>query len=462
MKSIKALHEDFTSGKASPLSVTKESLALIEKRNPELNAFITVLKDSALAEAQTSEVRYEHHKELGPLDGMPIAIKDLIYIEGVRCTAGSKILADNVAQYSSPVVKNLKSAGAVLIGTTNLHEFAAGSTGDNPHFGPARNPWDTTKDSGGSSAGSAVAVAASLAVGALGTDTGGSVRIPAALCGCLGLKPTYGRVSRLGVIPLAPSLDVVGTLNSGAWDAAATLQVIARHDGPDLTTVDAPVPDYISELNRPAASRKIGVPREYFERTLDSGVEARFAHFLSELSGMGFSVIDVDIGGLDQAYSKWLPIRRAEASSFHEKWLRTVPGDYGADVFRTLRQGLEILAVDYIGALNSRPAMMEKVSLAMADCEAMVLPTVRIPAPKIGQEAVQIRGNEVDVYSALNRLNLPFNFFGLPALSIPIGAVDGVPTGAQIVGRLFEESRILALADSIEKELGPYPDPPSP
>ena len=226
---IRELAASYRDGSASPTSAARACLSRIDALNKNLNCYITVLRDAALGAAEESEKRFRAGSPLGLLDGIPLAVKDLIYIQGVRCTAGSKILADNVAPYDAAVVRRLKAAGAVILGTTNLHEFAAGTTSVNPHYGAVRNPWDEGRVSGGSSGGSAAAVAAGMAAGALGTDTAGSVRIPAALCGVLGLKPTYGRVSRLGVVPLASSLDTVGILASCAWDAGAMLQCMAGH-----------------------------------------------------------------------------------------------------------------------------------------------------------------------------------------------------------------------------------------
>ncbi|MDA4121377.1 MAG: amidase family protein, partial [Thaumarchaeota archaeon] len=293
-RSIKALGEAYDAGTLTPVKAAKSFLARIERVNPTLNCYITVLADSALEAAKQSEARFMEGSRLGPLDGVPVAVKDIIYIKGVKCTAGSKILAENVAGYDSPVVRRLKAAGAVIIGTTNLHEFAAGVTSDNPHYGPVRNPWDPRRIAGGSSGGSAAAVSANLASGALGTDTAGSVRIPAALCGVLGLKTTYGRVSRLGVIPLASSLDTVGTINNCAWDAAAMLQVIAGHDAEDMTTTDAEVPDYLGELQKPVGTPRVGVPRRYFHDLLDPGVVSAFEGFLDRLRQLGCRVENVE------------------------------------------------------------------------------------------------------------------------------------------------------------------------
>jgi len=453
---IKELAEAYSAGSTLPVDVTKEYLRRIEQLNPKLNCFITILADSAMKAAALSEQRFKAGNPLGPLDGIPVAIKDIIYIEGVRCTAGSKILANNVATYDAPVVKRLKEAGAVIVGTTNLHEFAAGVTSENPHYGSVRNPWDVTRVAGGSSGGSAAAVAARLATIGIGTDTAGSVRIPAALCGVLGLKPTYGRVSRLGVIPLAASLDTVGVLSSNAWDAAATLQVIAGHDKDDVTTVDTQGTDYINSLSLPFRGARMGVIRSYAREMIDPRVEENFSNFISKLGEIGCTSQDVDLEGMDQIYDRWLLIRRAEATAFHLGWLESSPELYGEDVRKLMELGKDVRAVDYVNALNARPSTIERFTDSMKKFDFLALPSTCIPAPSMGQPRVTIKGKEVEVYSALNRLTLPFNYLGFPTLSIPSGFVGGLPVGVQIVGRLFDEAGILRLAHAYEDKFGPH------
>ncbi|HEV2137432.1 MAG TPA: amidase [Nitrososphaerales archaeon] len=458
-RTIQELAEAYSAGSTLPVAATKAYLSRIEQLNPKLNCFITVLADSALKAAANSEQRFKSGNPLGPLDGIPVAIKDIIYIEGVRCTAGSKILANNVATYDASVVKKLKEAGAVIVGTTNLHEFAAGVTSENPHYGPVRNPWDVSRIAGGSSGGSAAAVAAGLAATAIGTDTAGSVRIPAALCGVLGLKPTYGRVSRLGVIPLATSLDTVGVLSSNAWDAAATLRVIAGHEKDDVTTVDSQATDYIDGLSLPFQGARIGVVRNYASEIVSPSVEKNFSKFISTLVEIGCTTHDLEIESMDQIYDRWLLIRRAEATAFHLGWLESSPELYGEDVRKLMELGKDVRAVDYVNALNARPSMIERFANSMMGLDFLALPTTCVPAPLIGQPRVNIKGKELEVYSALNRLTLPFNYLGFPALSIPSGFVGGLPVGAQIVGRLFDEAGVLHLAHAFDKKFGQHPAP---
>ena len=460
MRTIRDLAKAFRTQSVSPVAITGETLRRIERFNPRINCYITVLRDSALSEAERSEKRFKEGKACGPLDGIPIAVKDLFYIQGVKCTAGSRILANNIAPYDSSAVRRLKAAGAVLIGTTNLHEFAAGVTNVNPHYGPVRNPWDETRVSGGSSGGSAAAVASGMAVGAIGTDTAGSVRIPASLCGVLGLKPTYGRISRLGVVPLASSFDTVGTLTSCAWDSAALLQVLAGHSVEDLTTSATEVPDYTSGMGTPFGGARVGVPKLYFRYSNDPSVEEVFDRFIGKAESLGCTVKEADFDGIQEVYDSWLTIRRAEATAFHLKWLEGSPGLYGDDVRKSLELGRRITAVEYVNAQNSRPLLMERFASSMRDYDVMAVPTTSILAPTIGQTSVEINGKQVDVYSALNRLTLPFNYVGFPALTIPTGLAAGLPVGVQLVAKPFEEAGLLRFADAFEGKYGPYPDPP--
>ncbi len=460
MSSIRSLSEGFRRGSDSPLSVTERLLKRIERLNPKFDCFITVLRDS-LSQAAESEARFKEGRPIGPLDGVPVAVKDLLYIKGVKCTAGSKILANNVAPYDSSAVRRLKEAGAVIIGTTNLHEFAAGVTSVNPHYGAVRNPWDEARVAGGSSGGSAAAVVLGMATAALGTDTAGSVRIPASLCGAVGLKPTYGRVSRLGVIPLASSFDTVGTLTSCAWDAAALLQVLAGHEAEDVTTSGVDVPDYLSGMKSQTGPLRVGVPKDYFHDLLDPGVAKVFEHFLGELDAMGWSRKEVEFDGAREAYAAWLPIRRAEATAFHLRWLTSSARLYGEDVRKSLELGKDVSAVEYVNAQNSRPLLMERFAASMKDVDVMAVPTTSIPAPEIGQDTVEIEGKRTEVYSALNRLTLPFNVVGFPAVTVPAGFSKGLPVGAQLVARPFDEPTLLTAADAYERHRGPYAQPAS-
>jgi len=457
---IRELNRAYRDGRTSPVKVTERYLDSIERLNPKLNCFITVLRGSSLAQAEEAEKQMKAGTLLGPLQGVPVAIKDLIYIEGVKCTAGSRILAESVAGYDAYLVRRLKKAGAVILGTTNLHEFAAGITNVNPHYGPVRNPWDPARISGGSSGGSAAAVSAGLAGAAIGTDTAGSVRLPAGLCGVVGLKPTYGLISRIGVIPLASSFDTVGTLTRSSWDAAALLSAVAGHDEGDVSTADVPLPDYVPEATAPLGQPKVGVPQGYFLEGLEAGVDTEFRAFLSRLTQIGCSVQPMEISAMAAVQDIFYPIRRAEASAFHEKWLSTEANLYGDDVRRTLELGARIPATQYINAQNSRPALREAFLGSMAPFDVLAAPTSMITAPSIGQSSIELNGKEADVQSTLVRLTLPFNVVGFPAVSLPVGLSAGLPVGAQLVARPFDEALLLRLANAYEERFGNFPDPP--
>ena len=452
--------EAYRSGATTPSAATGEYLRRIQSLNPRLNCFITVLTDQAKDSAAESDRRFKEGAPLGPLDGVPIAIKDLIYIEGVRCTAGSRVLENNVATYDAPVISRLKSAGVVLLGTTNLHEFAAGVTSINPHFGPVRNPWDQSRVPGGSSGGSGAAVAAGLAAAALGTDTGGSVRIPGALCGVLGFKPSYGRVSRLGVVPLAPSFDTVGILALTAWDAAALLNVLAGHSKEDMTTADVGTEDFVAATSRPVGAVRVGVVRNFFFDAIDPGVRASFEGFVSRLADLGCAVSDVDLGWVPGAFERWLPIRKVEATAFHLSWLQSAPGLYGDDVRELLEEGKSVTGVEYMTAVNARPSFMEKFADTMKGLDFLAAPCTAVPAPKLDQETVTIGGKVMSVRSALIKPSIPFNYIGCPVASVPSGLVGGLPVGVQLVGKLFDEGGLLGLLQKYETKFGPFPKAP--
>ena len=457
---IRALGQAYRSGSITPTGATEDYLRRIEALNPRLNCFITILRDQALKAAAESEERLRSGNPRGPLDGIPLAVKDLIYIEGVRCTAGSRILANNVATYNAAVVSRLRAAGAVIVGTTNLHEFAAGVTGFNPHYGSVRNPWDETREPGGSSSGSGVAVSAGLSAAAIGTDTGGSVRIPGALCGVLGFKPTYGRVSRLGVIPLASSLDTVGVLVTSAWDAAALLSAIAGHDKEDMTTADVEVPDYVGALSSPTIRPRVGVIRSFFFEAMDPAVEENFEAFVTRLTDIGCETKDAEVDWVQGAFERWLPVRKVEATAFHLGWLESTPELYGDDVRELLEEGKAVSGVEYVTAVNARPSFMERFSETMRGFDFLAAPCTATPAPGIDQKAVNLNGKTVSVRSALIKPSIPFNYIGCPVASVPSGLVGGLPVGAQLIGKLFDEAGLLRMVNAYEAKFGPYPRPP--
>jgi len=458
LTTIRDLSASYAEGRQSPVKVTEDLLAKVEKLNPAIDCYITILKESALAEAEIAETLFKEGKSIGFLQGIPLAIKDIVYIKGVRCTAGSKILESNLAPYDSPVARRLKSQGAVILGTTNLHEFACGVTNVNPHYGATRNPWDLDRIPGGSSGGSAASVSAGMSVAAVGTDTAGSVRIPASLCGVVGLKPTYGRISRVGVVPLSSSFDTVGTLTGCTWDAAVMLQALAGPEQGDMTTADIGVPNYLEDVDR-LGEKKVGVPRRFIEGRVTGGVMSTFESYLSDLSRLGCDVVDLEVEAFEEAAQVFFPIRRAEASAFHQKWLAEHPEMYGRDVREKLEDGRRILAVDYVNAQNRRPELRQRLIESMGEADFLATPTTSVVAPRIGQESVEILGKGVDVYTALVEMTLPASLVGFPALSIPVGHSEGLPVGAQLMARPYDESGLLAIANAYEKTVGRFPEP---
>jgi aspartyl-tRNA(Asn)/glutamyl-tRNA(Gln) amidotransferase subunit A len=428
------------------------TLERIDKLNPSLNSYITVLYESAREEARKADSMIKKGEYRGPLHGMPISLKDLIYIKGIKSTSGSKILADFVPNYDSMVVTKLRQAGAIIIGTNNTHEFACGITNVNPHFGSTRNPWETTRMSGGSSGGSAVSVSAGMCAGSIGTDTSGSIRVPSSLCGLFGLKPTYGRVSKFGVMPLAPSIDHVGPITRSPWDAACILQFTAGYDENDSSTADLPVPDYLSGISKRTGRFGVGIPRQFFFDLIDPRVRKVFDEFVDKIARCDISSVPVNVDHTDKILDTWRAFRLGESAATHEEWIRTRSEDYGKDVITMLRKGLEITAVHYINAHKWRDEIRQSLVKAMEGLDALLVPTTVIPAPRLDQDTIEIGGRTVEVYPTLSRLTTVFDVTGLPVLNIPAGLVDGkLPVGVQLVGRPFDEERLFQIAEAYEQ-----------
>jgi len=450
---VSSLAPEIAKGEIRPTDLVDGLLNRIKRLDPKLNAFITVTDGAARQRARDLEAMLRTGRLLGPLHGIPIAVKDIIDVAGARCTMGSKIFADHIPREDATVVARLREAGAIIIGKTNLHEFASGTTNVNPHYGPCRNPWDLERISGGSSGGSAVAVACGMGVASLGTDTSGSIRIPAALCGTVGLKPTFGRVSKQGVFPLSPSLDHVGPIARTSMDCAHLLQRMAGHDPIDDYSADEAVPNFVERMDE--AKMRLGVPRDYFLDLLDEDVEKVFWRFVKKMESIGFAVREVRLESAELIRDAWAPIRRAEASAVHEELVKRHSSQYGTDVLRMLQDGTRYTAVQYIKAQDYRRIVLADLQRILKDDDALLCPATPIPAPKIGSEEVEIRGEVLDVYSTLVRLTIPFNVTGLPAVTVPAGfSREGLPIGVQIAGRPFEEGRILGVAHLYEQAEG--------
>jgi aspartyl-tRNA(Asn)/glutamyl-tRNA(Gln) amidotransferase subunit A len=453
--SIHELSKLISSKSLSPVDLVEDTLERIDALDEELHAYITVTRDSARKEAKKAEMDIRDGKYLGPLHGIPVSLKDLIYVSGVRSTSGSRILSDFTPDYDATVVKRLKEAGAIIVGTNNTHEFACGITNINPHYGSSKNPWDPSRMSGGSSGGSAVAVSAGMAVGSLGTDTSGSIRVPSSLCGLFGLKPTYGRVSKYGVMPLAPSIDHVGPIARTAWDTAALLQAIAGFDILDESTLDLPVPDYlqiVSETLDKPRKFSLGVPQQYFFDLIDSRVMEVFENCLNEMHGCGVSTVPVTLNETHKISDAWKAFRLGESAAVHSSWLKSRRNEYGSDVLTMLERGTKITAVEYITALRYKKELKDAFLRAMKGLDGLLVPTTAISAPLLEETSIDINGKNTEVYVALSRLTTVFDITGLPALNVPAGLVDGsLPIGVQLVGREFDEALLLSLANEYER-----------
>ena len=450
--SIEEVARLYRKRKASPVEVTKLMIARIEQLNPKLNAYITVTADLALTQAKKAEAELlaprgrKGHRDRGPLHGIPISLKDNIYTKNIRTTAGSKILKDFIPQVDAPAWAQLREAGAILVGKTNLHEFAYGVTTDNPHYGPTRNPWDLARIPGGSSGGSAAAVAAGLCYGGIGTDTGGSIRIPSSLCGTVGLKPGIGRVSAEGVVPLSPRLDFVGPLARTVRDAALLLDpTFARAKGEPTTRLS------LRALDKRANRLRLGLPKEFFLDVVSDDVHKAFHESIRLLQTQGAQLKDVSIPLLSETEEAGNDIAWAEATHYHQQagWFPSRADDYGEDVRSRLEMGAQVSATDYLQALATRDKFIQQFHLAMADAQvdAVVAPTTPIVAPLIGEESTAIGKANHATRALLLRLNRPANLAGIPAISIPCGFTStGLPIGVQLIGAVTTEPLLLQIA----------------
>ena len=432
--------------RVSPVELTEACLARIEQLNPRLNAFITVTAEAALAEARAAEASIHAKRWLGPLHGIPIALKDLIDTAGVRTTAASAVFQDRIPQGDAQVVRRLKAAGAVVLGKLNLHEFAYGASGLISHYGAVRNPWSPAHMAGGSSSGSAAAVAAGLCFGALGTDTGGSIRLPSALCGTVGLKPTYGRVSCQGVIPLARSLDHVGPMTRTVLDATLVLQAIAGYDTEDTATQDVPVPDFTHTWGRNVASLRLGLPSGFFA-DLDPEIRIRVSEAITVLQSLTTNTREVP-WTLDPDST----VQKAEAYAFHAETIANHPELYSPETLWRLRSGQHITAPEYIEAKRKQAQLQREMGRLFSTVDLLVMPTVPVATPLVADLHPGEQGNLRKTELATLRNTRPFNLSGLPAISVPCGfTASGLPVGLQIAGPPWGEAAVLRLAYAYEQ-----------
>lgn len=435
----------------SPVEVVRAFLRRIEADDKKINAFITLLPRRALTAARRAEREILKGRYIGPLHGIPFAAKDLFFTKGIRTTCGSKILADFVPRYDAAVIERLSSAGAILLGKLNMHEFAYGTTSVNPHYGPVHNPWDRERITGGSSGGSAAALACSFVLLTLGTDTGGSIRIPSALCGISGLKPTYGRISRYGVYPLCWSLDHPGPMARSAADLAVAMNVLAGHDPRDPSTVRVPVPNYTKALAGDLRGIRLGVPDSYYFDCLDGEVRAAVNKAIGDFKQLGAKVQPISIPHLQEASTAAFIALLAEGAASLEKWHHTRSRDLGDDVRSRLNLGTTISATQYLKAQRIRRKVRENFLTAFGKVNALLTPQLPITAPKIGQSSVSIGKVAEAVPSALTRFTRIYNLIGIPSLSLCCGfSSSGMPIGLQIAAKPFDEETVLKVAHAYE------------
>jgi len=460
------------SGETTSVEATRACLARIAQVDGKVKAFLRLDEHGALAAAEASDARRKSGNPLGPLDGVPVAVKDIFLTEGVETTCASRVLQGFVPPYDATPVRLLKEAGTPILGKLNQDEFAMGSSNESSAYGPCHNPWDVTRTPGGSSGGSAAALAAREVFGTLGTDTGGSIRQPAALTNTVGLKPTYGRVSRYGVIAYASSLDAPGPMARTVGDVAALLQVLARHDPRDSTSAPADVPDYLADLEHGVAGLKLGVPREYFVEGMDPEVEASVREALKAYERLGATLVDVSLPHTKYALATYYLLAPAEASSNlarydgvryglrarDAKGLKDMYGltrdqGFGPEVKRRIMLGTYALSAGYydayyLKAQKVRTLIRDDFAKAFTQVDALVTPTSPVPAFKLGEKV----NDPLSMY-LMDVCTLPCNLAGLPGLSLPCGFTKtGLPIGLQLMGRPFDEAKLLRIARAFERE----------
>lgn len=443
LSSIEQLGRALRAGTTSAERAVGRCLARIAERDGLLNAFIAVYADDALSAARQADRELAAGRDRGPLHGVPVSLKDLIDVRGRATTAASRVRSGHVAGADAPLVVRLREAGAVLIGKTNLHEFAFGTTNEDSAFGPVRHPLDRERSPGGSSGGSAVSVADGMAFASIGTDTGGSVRIPAAACGLVGLKPSYGEIPTDGVVPLSATLDHVGPLCRSVSDAGLVYDAL-RGARPASIKVDE------------AAGLRLGVPRHYFQSRLDEEVATVFEEACARLRTAGVQLEDVQIAHAGETASIYLAIVLAEAAAYHARTLDSRPDDYTPNVRLRLEMGRYLLAEDYVRALRGREVLTAAVHAALAGRDGLLLPALAVPATPLGAETVRLGGVDEPIRAAMLRLTQLFNVTGHPAIAVPCGhTAEGLPVGAQLVGPAGDTPGLLRAARAVEPYLNP-------
>jgi aspartyl-tRNA(Asn)/glutamyl-tRNA(Gln) amidotransferase subunit A len=438
--------------RVSSREVTQSCLDRIAQWQPRLNAFMAIEAEAALAAADQADAAKAKGNSSGALHGVPLAHKDMYYETGKVVTCGSLIRRDFIATTTSTALQRLKDAGTVRLGSLQMAEFAYGPTGHNAHYGPVHNPWALDHITGGSSSGSGAAVAARLTFAALGSDTGGSIRMPAHFCGVTGLKTTVGRISRAGAMPLSQSLDTVGPLARSAEDCALLLGLMAGADASDPTAAAGPLPDYKGATSQPIKGLTIGVPAAFYVDDLDSEVARILDETLAVLKREGADIVQVELPDQRQLTAACQLVLAVEAAGFHKRWMIERPQDYSPQVLMRLQNGLAIPAVSYLEAMRWRGPALSAHSAAVAGVDAVIAPVAPVAAPTIAESDV---GNSPDAESVIQRLTRftrPINYLGLPSLSIPSGFTrGGLPVGMQLIGRSFDEAMLLRIGAAFQR-----------
>jgi len=447
-----ALARAIAEKKISSREATQSCLDRIAQWQPRLNAFVAIERDEALAAADQADAALAKGASRGALHGVPLAHKDMYYDAGRVVTCGSKIRRDFVATTTSTALQRLKDAGMVRLGSLQMAEFAYGPTGHNAHFGAVHNPWNVDHITGGSSSGSGAAVAARLTSAALGSDTGGSVRMPAHFCGVTGLKTTVGRVSRAGAMPLSQSLDTVGPLAQSAEDCALLLGLMAGADPEDPTAIAGPLPDYMAATKQPMKGITIGVPAAFYVDDLDPEVARVLEETVATLKREGAEVVKVELPDQRQLSSASQLVLAVEAAAFHKRWMIERSQDYGPQVLMRLQNGLAVPAVSYLEAMRWRGPALSAHAAATAGIDAVIAPVSPIPAPTIAESDVGNSPEADAVLPRITRFTRPVNYLGLPALSIPCGFTrSGLPVGLQLIGRSFDEATLLRIGAAFQR-----------
>lgn len=454
-KDLATISELIRKREVSPVEIVTELLERIDQIDPILNTIITLDRDAALEKARLAEEELNQGKYRGPLHGVPIGIKDLIFTKGIKTTMGSEIYAEFIPTENAFVIDQLETAGAIIFGKLNTHQFAYGPTGDRSYYGPVRNPYDITKIPGGSSSGSAASVAACLNYGALGTDTGGSIRVPAAFCGIVGMKPTYGRVSKRGVFPLAWTLDHTGPMTRTVTDNALMLNAISGYDAKDVDAIKIEREDFTRYLGKDIKGKVIGIPTRFFNEYADQDIKLRIKHIADLLADLGAYIIDVDIPDMEPIEQAQRAIIRSEAYAIHEQHLKDHPDKWDSEVKERLYTGLDVTGYEVARAHQTRKQMRQEYHSIFRQVDALLTPTTTIFPPAINERYLGGEMNdESHIRWTILKYTSPFNLLGLPAISIPVGfSMAGMPIGAQLIGPDFSEATLYQIAYALEQML---------